>query len=201
MLFENRLFLFSLSMTTNEIASAAHSRMMTAERTSLAILPRFNLFTRLHFPLRILRIFFSIAQIPISFNYIIITHICRKVHSAGLFYPCKTLYEKWNLLAEGFIFWYSKCMEKELIHFFSTVYFSTQTCKSKKKRLKSLIIKEILGFQTKKSPHEEMTFLYQRMLPFMVGVGRLELPASTSQMSRATNCAIPRFLNCCLQKT
>ena len=43
MLFENRLFLFSLSMTTNEIAGAAHSRMMTAERTIPAILPRFNL--------------------------------------------------------------------------------------------------------------------------------------------------------------
>ena len=28
----------------------------------------------------------------------------------------------------------------------------------------------------------------------LVGVGRLELPASASQMPRATNCAIPRIL-------
>ena len=32
----------------------------------------------------------------------------------------------------------------------------------------------------------------ERFRGSVVGVGRLELPASTSQMSRATNCAIPR---------
>ena len=33
---------------------------------------------------------------------------------------------------------------------------------------------------------------YHNFRSYLVGVGRLELPASTSQMSRATNCAIPR---------
>lgn len=32
----------------------------------------------------------------------------------------------------------------------------------------------------------------------LVGVGRLELPASASQMPRATNCAIPRMLYFCV---
>ena len=46
--------------------------------------------------------------------------------------------------------------------------------------------------QTKKSPRKEMTSLYQRMLTFLVGVTGFEPAASTSQMSRATNCATPR---------
>lgn len=54
-------------------------------------------------------------------------------------------------------------------------------------------MKDLRLLQTKKSPRKEMTSLYQRMLTFLVGVTGFEPAASTSQMSRATNCATPRF--------
>ena len=49
--------------------------------------------------------------------------------------------------------------------------------------------------QTKKSPHEEMTSLYQRMLTFMVAGDGFELPTNPLRYPKCANLVITRRIS------